>query len=544
MNKNWDQQRDKIIGLGEDSFKKSYYPDLQDKLEELEEANLNLKTIFDSTTDGIVVHDGSGAIQYLNSRSLELFNVSQEDLGKFTVYDISADKMDTSVLVHIWEDVLNGIPKTIEWTIKQLHSNIELETQVSINSAVWYGKKVLVAVVRDFTERLQYEQELYKAKTRAEESDRLKTVFLNNMSHEIRTPMNGIMGFSEMLENPGITADQQRNYIRIIQNSCQQLLRIIDDILEISTLETRMVKTITEKVCLNDLMLDLFSIFNLKARGSQVSLYLKNGLSDQASIIYTDQAKLQKILSNLIENALKFTFEGFVEFGYTLKDKKLILFVKDTGVGISPENQEKIFNRFSQEEIEISKNKGGLGLGLSIARENADLIGASITLDSEKGRGSTFYISMDYRAASQGEDNIIAELPEEEEVIDRRHTILIVEDEEVNYLYMEALLLNDKNADYRILHAKNGVESIEMFVENPGIQLILMDLKMPLMNGYDAAVEIMKIDDQIPIVAQTAYSTSHDRGKAISAGFYDYISKPLDKHQFFNIVYRALNINP
>jgi len=544
MKENWEDQRNRIIGLGEDSFKKSYYPDLQSKIEELEYANLNLKTVFDSTNDGIIIHDSKGSIQFLNNQAMKLFNIMEDEIGKYTVKDISATSMDQTILDCIWDEVFKGNPKTIEWTIKQLHTGIETNTQVSINSAIWYGNKVIVAVIRDFTERLRYEQELYKAKNRAEQSDRLKTVFLNNMSHEIRTPMNGIMGFSEMLQNPGISQEQQRNYIRIVQNSCQQLLRIIDDILEISTLETNQVKALTEKVCLNNLMLDLFSIFNLKTSSGQVSLFLKNDLSDEQSTIFTDPVKLHKILSNLIENALKFTYEGFVEFGYKLKGNNLVIYVKDTGIGISQQSQEHIFNRFSQEELEISKNRGGLGLGLSIAKENANLIGATISLDSEKGKGSVFYLTMDYNPVFgntfQTEDGLkegngFSAYP-------ASNTILIAEDEEINYLYIEALLMNDKKVSYRILHAKNGIEAIELFKENPDIRIILMDLKMPLMHGYDAAVEILKIKPDIPIIAQTAYSTSYDREKALSAGFYDFISKPLDRIHFFKIVYQALGI--
>jgi len=544
MSENWDIQRKRIIGLGENSFKKSYYPDLQEKLSELEDANLNLRALFDSTLDGIVIHNRDGKILYLNNQARKFFHIDEETPVKYTVYDISASGTDTSELLPIWNEVLAGHPRTIEWKIREVDNDKIINVEVSINRAVWYGEVVIVAVIRDFTERLRYEQELYHAKNKAEESDRLKTVFLNNMSHEIRTPMNGIMGFSDMLTSPGLTQEQQRNYIRIIQNSCRQLLRIIDDILEISNLETNQIRATREKVCLNHLLLDLFSIFNLKTKDGRISLYLKNSLPDTPGTVYTDQSRLQKIMSNLIENALKFTYEGFVEFGYKVEKDKLVLYVTDTGVGIAKEYHDKIFRRFSQEEIEISKNRGGLGLGLSIAKENAGLLGGEISLKSEKGKGSTFYVTLPYEPVYGVSKIKSGNEAENQEPVPEIRTILIAEDEEVNYLYLEALLQSDENLHCNILHAKNGKDAVELFIKHPETDCILMDLKMPMMHGYAAAAEIWKVKPGIPIIAQTAYSTSFDREKALEAGFYDFISKPIDKSHMFRTLYQVLKISP
>ncbi|PHQ57258.1 MAG: hypothetical protein COC16_01540 [Lutibacter sp.] len=257
----------------------------------------------------------------------------------------------------------------------------------------------------DITKSVKHKQELLEAKEKAEESDRLKTEFLNNMSHEIRTPMNGILGFSDMLSTPDISDDKRNNFIKIIQSSGNQLLQIIDDILEISRLGTKQVKVIEEHVCLNDLLLELFSIFDVKAKEEKNPLYLKKGLSDRQSTIQIDKTKLTKILSNLLENVLKFTNEGYIEYGYQLINSELEIYVKDTGIGIEPEYHTVIFERFSQAEKDLSKKVGGLGLGLAIVKENTKLLGGKIRLESKNDAGSTFFITIPYIPVYQ-DDNI------------------------------------------------------------------------------------------------------------------------------------------
>ncbi len=246
------------------------------------------------------------------------------------------------------------------------------------------------------SELLTKNQELIIAKLKAEESDKLKTKFLNNISHEIRTPMNAIMGFSQMLDSPDISDESRKYYSEIVQNNCDQLLKVIEDILEISNLEMKTGKITETKFFLNDFLLELFTIFNLKAQKNNISFIINNGLRDNESEIITDKTKLNRIISNLLENAFQYTHKGSIEMGYSISQDKLILYVKDTGMGISMQNHENIFERFSKEENEISQKLGGLGLGLSISKENAKLLGGDITLESVKGKGSTFYVTIPY----------------------------------------------------------------------------------------------------------------------------------------------------
>jgi PAS domain S-box-containing protein len=382
-----------------------------------------------------------------------------------------------------------------------------------------------------FLDKRDLLDKLIISKEKVEESNRLKTEFIQNMSHEIRTPMNGILGFSELLDNPDLSDEKRKKFIEIIKSSTHQLLRIIDDIMEISVLETKQIKSEENPVCLNDLLHELYTVFNIKASNKNLTLVLKNELTNQESSILTDKSKLNKVLSNLLENALKFTDEGFVELGYKLnKDSEpaeLEIYVKDSGIGIKPEKQKLIFDRFSQAEKALSKKVGGLGLGLSIAKENAELLGGKITVVSQLGEGAAFFVSIPYKPV-----NIAAEITKAKEKTSEKkdkYTILIAEDEEVNFMVLEILLVDKIKLPCTIIHAKDGMEAVELTKTNPDIALVLMDIKMPKMDGHEATKRIKEFRPNLPIIAQTAYSTPEEKEKAFLAGCDDFIAKPISK---------------
>lgn len=373
-------------------------------------------------------------------------------------------------------------------------------------------------------------ERLLVAKNKAIESNHLKSEFLHNMSHEIRTPMNGIIGFADMLQEPDITAQKKDFYAKIIKSSSHQLLRIIDDILEISRLETKQVKSFDEEVNLNDLLMEQFSIFSLKAKERQIPLYVKKGLTDKESTIITDKSKLNKILQNLVENALKFTSAGYVEMGYYVSEKMVHLYVKDTGVGISQENLKLIFERFSQEEKDLSQKQGGLGLGLSISKENAQILGGYISVDSSKGEGSTFTVNIPYTKPLVKPEEDKDASPE-----DDSFNVLIAEDEEINYLFLETVLQEIDGINMNIMHAFNGQEAVEMYKKN-AIDLILMDIKMPVMDGHQATRIIRSLDEEIPIIAQTAYATEVDKIRAKDVGYNEYLTKPISHTTLLKVI--------
>ena len=245
-------------------------------------------------------------------------------------------------------------------------------------------------------ENKRQKEELIIAKEKAEESDKLKSEFLRNIHHEIRTPMNAIMGFSEFLKDNDISGEMREQYINIIKSSGKQLIQIIDDILEIAALETKQTKIHLAPVVINNLCKEIHSVFSYGSVNIDKSLQILFKPYNKPVVLTTDKDMLYRVIFNLMENAIKFTDDGEIELGFKLNDNEVQIFVKDTGTGINKDDLDKVFSRFYQEDKELSKHKGGLGLGLSIAKENIELLGGNITVQSVKGRGSTFIISLPF----------------------------------------------------------------------------------------------------------------------------------------------------
>ncbi|MDB9873793.1 response regulator [Flavobacteriaceae bacterium] len=402
--------------------------------------------------------------------------------------------------------------------------------------------KLIAVIFEDITERKLLELKRIADKEKAEESKKLSNDFISNLSHEIRTPMNGILGFTKFLSDPTLTDIKRKHYVSIIQNSGKQLMRTMDDLLEFSKLGTKQVKTIEKEICLNDFLFELFTVFDVKAKENKIPLYLRKGLSDKESTVLIDETKLSNVLGNLLENALKFTKEGFIEFGYKQIDSNLEIYVKDTGIGIKNNHQKSIFRRFSKEEKKSSKNIGGLGLGLWIARENTNLLGGEITLKSKKNIGSTFFVTLPYAPALSSLDNnsstpnLKEEEEEEEEKEVHKCNILIAEDEEINFLFLEILLKNEVDLHCSIIHAKNGAEAVAICRKNTEIDFVLMDLKMPIMDGFEAIKLIKEFRPELPIVAQTAFSSAEDKERVFAAGFNDFLSKPISQEALSEVI--------
>ncbi|MCB9016887.1 MAG: PAS domain S-box protein [Lentimicrobiaceae bacterium] len=486
----------------------------------------------------IVITDKKGIIEYVNPAFTKISGYTFDEAIGNNPRILKSGNHPVDMYKSLWNTILSS--KTWVGEVQNKKKSGE-HYWVSLAISPIYNHHELtnfVAVSEDITEKKKIVEDLIIEKQKAEEASQLKTEFLNNMSHEIRTPMNGIIGFSEMLCEENIDHEQRKLFTDIIVKSSFQLLNIIDDILEISRLETHQIDISLETFSLNTLLKELCFLFEKRIKEKGLSLSFKTALDDNASYITSDKAKITRVISNLIENALKFTSKGSIETGYVIKDNRVSLFVKDTGIGISPGNIERIFDRFAQEEKELSRKYGGLGLGLAISKENAKLLNGDITVESEKNVGSTFYLTIPYLPSEKKPAipvSVISKINNERNV-----TILIAEDEEINYLYIETLLTEGFKSKIKLLRALNGKEAIETCMATSEIDLILMDIKMPVINGLEATKEIKKRLPELPIIALTAYSTESDKQLALSAGCNAFISKPIHKTELFDLLNKHL----
>ncbi len=385
--------------------------------------------------------------------------------------------------------------------------------------------------------------ELESAKVKAEESDRLKSAFLANMSHEIRTPMNAIIGFSNLLSDPELTEENREELTTHIEHNSNTLLHLIDDIIDISKIEASQLEIHKQECNINQLLGELIETYTEKKRTlykNNIKLKLLLGVKSNDFIIFTDTIRVQQLFINLIDNALKFTEEGYIEFGYTIekntKNPNIIFFVKDTGIGLSKEQQNIIFRRFTKLENDRKKLYRGAGLGLAICKNIVELLDGEIWVDSELNKGATFYFSIPLIEVKQISKNI-----KKQDIIEniswKGKTMLIAEDEDSNFYLLEIILHKTK---INIIRAKTGTEVLNIFQSNKNIDLILMDIKMPETDGLEATKQIRKIDSNIPIIAQTAFAMSNDEKTSIKNGCNDYIPKPIKKSDLIQILNKYL----
>ena len=392
--------------------------------------------------------------------------------------------------------------------------------------------------VVDITERKQTEQELINAKKKAEESDRLKTAFLANMSHEIRTPMNGILGFTELMKEPNLTGEEQQKYIGIIEKSGARMLNIINDIISISKVESGQMEICISETNISEQIEYIYTFFKPEVERKGIKIFLKNSLPAKEATIKTDREKVYAILTNLVKNAIKFTSEGYIEIGYEKKGKYLEFFVKDTGTGIPQEQKELIFERFRQGSESLTRSYEGAGLGLSISKAYVDMLGGKIWVVSKLEKGSVFYFTVPYNSAQEEETikNVVSVDGEERQIKDLK--VLIADDDEISEMLISVVV---KKLSKEVLKVRTGVEAIETCRSNPDIDLVLMDMKMPETDGYEATRQIRQFNKDVIIIAQTAFGLTGDREKAIEAGCNDYISKPINQSIFKNLLKKHFN---
>lgn len=520
-----------LIDMSDKQYLHSIVQDVTEKKKAEQKINVLIKSIEQSPV-GILITNSSGSIEYCNPKFTEITEYTNEEIIGKTPNVLESNKQSKELLLTIWELLLNGKAWKGEFNDKKKYgesywSNIAISPVIDEEDQL----KHLVLVYEDITEQKQILSELVKAKEKAIESDHLKTAFLANMSHEIRTPMNGILGFMDLLQEPDLSGDQYDEYLKIVKVSGNRLLDTINDIIDISKIESGQSHLFNMETDVNQILEDQFNFFKPEANDKGLKFSIADYLEEDENSIIIDKMKLSSVLTNLIKNSLKFTKTGYLEFGCQLNDDILYFYVKDTGKGI-PENRiPYIFDRFVQADIGFSKEYEGSGLGLSISKAYVEMMGGKISVESEVGKGSIFSFSIPYNPSKKAPSHNSFDY-KLGNVASGERKILIAEDDDISYLYTSTILNAHK---HELTRAFNGEEALEL-CRNNDYSAILMDIKMPVMDGYEATRLIREFNTTVPIIALTAFAFSDDREKAISNGCTDYLSKPVRKEVLINII--------
>ena len=485
------------------------------------------RRVFESSPDPMIVVDQNAMILDFNSAFVEAFNVEPEIVYGEKIFRFINRGHWRQAIQDFYQTWKAGYLKNLEYQIVR-PDGVTFDAEVS-SGAIYTsdGKpESMVLILKNITERKDAERKLLEAKYKAEESDKLKTAFLSNMSHEIRTPMNAIVGFSDLLSDEGLTPEERRDFIAQINQGADDLMRLIDDIIDIAKIEAGQVNVHIAESFIRELFKELHLMFiqNIKRAGKEkvtMNLVWNWPVSDLA--IYTDPFRLKQILVNLLSNAVKFTEEGDIVLGIEDHPEGIRFYVKDSGIGIREEKQKVIFDRFMQGHETKTKLYGGTGLGLAISKNLTEILGGEIGVDSKSGEGATFWfilprneVPLKYEAALRAPSSDLKSWEGKK--------LLIAEDDHSNYYFLYEAL---KDTGVEILWSKDGEETLEIFRNTPDLNLVLMDINMPFLNGYECTKIIKKENPEMPVVAQTAYAMSGEREISREAGCDDYLSKPI-----------------
>jgi PAS domain S-box-containing protein len=498
------------------------------------------RRVFESSPDPMIVVDPSALILDFNSAFLEAFNVKAEVVYGQKIFRFINNAQWRSSIKNFYETWNKGYLKNLEYQVVR-PDGVTFDAEVS-TGAIYdsEGKpESMVLILKNISERKEAERKMLEAKYKAEESDRLKTAFLSNMSHEIRTPMNAIVGFSDLLSDEQLNPEERRDFIAQINQGADDLMRLIDDIIDIAKIEAGQVNVHISECFVRELFkeLHLMYIQNIKRTGKEgVSMRLNWNWPLNELAIYTDPFRLKQILINLLSNAVKFTETGEIVLGIEEHPAGVYFYVKDSGIGIREEKQKLIFDRFMQGHETKTKIYGGTGLGLAISKNLTEILGGTIGVDSVSGEGATFWfilprneVPLKYEAALRAPSNTLRSWDDKK--------ILIAEDDHSNYYFLFESL---KDTGVEILWSKDGEETMEMFREHSDLNLVLMDINMPLINGYECTRLIKKERPGLPVIAQTAYAMSGEREISREAGCDDYLAKPIKVSELLDTLSRYI----
>lgn len=487
----------------------------------------------------IVNADRHGYINAVNPAFLRIFSTTAGELIDKQNLRYFDPFVQNPIRPYVDELVEKGIEFDLEMPFRLADKDVFFRCRGIKISSQLTNESSFLLIIGDITRRKTTEHELVKALQRAEESDRLKTAFLAAMSHEIRTPMNHIIGFSEFLKDPALNPAEREEYGQIIYESGQTLLRLIEDIIDIARLESRQMITNPTVFGVDDFIRGIYHTFSQqlsKKSRHAIEFLLRSPENPSTIYVKTDALRLQQIIDNLLDNAFKFTSAGLVELGYRVQDGKLAIYVRDTGIGIPPDKHEWVFKRFRQLDYSINKKYGGTGLGLALVKSLAELLEGEVHLESEPGKGALFTVIIPGLIMQQTNKNLYNNGGSRNDWSD--YTFLVVEDERSNYNLLSIML---RPSRAKLIWARDGNEAIALFEQHKDdIHLVLMDIRLPGLNGYEVTKHIKQIRPELPVIAQTAYAMEIEIIKARESGCDDYITKPLDRRLLLDMIARHL----
>jgi PAS domain S-box-containing protein len=536
-------------------------------LEQIHEKEELYRTVVENTGTAIIIIEEDTTIRYVNEEFTRLYGASRgeiegklswttfvdaEDLKRMKYfhdlrrvdpskapgsYDFRLiNKRGESRYIHITIDMIPGTKRSVASFMDVTERRRAEQELMQKNSELSAAEEELKASNEELWEINKHierqNRELEEAKEKAQESDRLKSAFLANMSHEIRTPMNGIMGFADLLKNTDLSSNKRQQYLDIIQDSGKRMLNIINELIDISKIEAKQMEVKYEETNVYQLVDSIYAFFKPQAQKKGIYLTHKKGLKSSESIINTDKTKLTQVISNLIANALKFTSKGKVDMGFFQAGENLKFYVRDTGVGMKSETLTHIFDRFRQGDNGKEGINEGAGLGLSISRAYIEMLGGRIAVKSIFNKGTIFYFTIPFERTEKKTKK--AKRPGRSiSSIGENKVILVAEDDDNSYILLAELL---EGSGFKVLRAVNGKEAIETARKNSSIHAILMDTKMPEMNGLEATEIIKSFKPGLPIISQSAFASDHDREEAINAGADAYFSKPVSGEELLSVL--------
>jgi len=507
----------------------------------LKRSEFRYHVVFENANDCMVLLNDNTIID-INNKGCQMFGYNQHELLGKTINDISPDSDNITDSINnnregFLANDLKGTPQSFDW-LHQKKDGSKFFSEISLTRLEGNDEYNTLAIIRDVNKRKEYEQELIDASKKADEANKLKSLSLASMSHELRTPLNSIIGFSDLLLDEDTTDEERGQFTKLIQSAGRSLMQLIGDIIDISKIEAGEVTIQKSVFNVNSFLQEILLTFrHEKENRDKSNIELKLVLSDQIVDlkIETDAHRLRQVFSNLLTNSLKFVEEGYIEFGYSsVSPANIQFFVKDTGVGIGADKKDLIFNQYGQDKDTYGRNKEGTGLGLAISKSFVELLGGSIWVDSELNEGSTFYFTIPLSTNPVNDaDKYLNQTLHVDSVNWSNHTILVVDDVRQNYLYLKGLLIHTRA---KILWVRNGKEAVDICYENKDIDLILMDIRMPVMDGFEASKLIKKYNPDISIIAQTAFSSSDDRKKCLENLCEGYLAKPINYKDLFSIL--------